>query len=73
LETTIVEFDELGLSLNLFSHLSEERKIDILKKFESLSPDIRKTSAKNLSLLSSPLFEDECLIFSQQFWENSTC
>jgi hypothetical protein len=36
---------------------SEERKIDILKKFESLSPDIRKTSAEDLSLLGSPLFE----------------
>jgi hypothetical protein len=61
----MVEFEKLGLSLNyskcelfLSSYVSEERKIDILKKFESLSPDIRKTSAEDLSLLGSPLFED---------------
>jgi hypothetical protein len=38
--------------------LSQERKIDILKKFVSLSRDIRKTSAKDLFLLGWPLFED---------------
>jgi hypothetical protein len=45
----MVEFEKLGLSLNyskcelfLSSHVSEERKIDILKKFEFISPDIRK-------------------------------
>jgi hypothetical protein len=38
--------------------LSQERKIDILKKFVSLSWDIRKTSAKELFLLGWPLFED---------------
>jgi hypothetical protein len=65
LETIIVEFEKIGLSLNyskcklfLSPHVSEERKIDILKKCESLSPDIRKTSAEDLSLLGSPLFED---------------
>jgi hypothetical protein len=65
LETIIVEFEKIGLSLNyskcelfLSPDVSEERKIDILKKFESLSPDIRKTSAEDLSLLGSPLFED---------------
>jgi hypothetical protein len=65
LETIIVEFEKIGLSLNysrcelfLSRHVSEERKIDILRKFESLSPDIRKTSAEDLSLLGSPLFED---------------
>jgi hypothetical protein len=49
LETIMVEFEKLGLSLNyskcelfLSSHVSEERKIDILKKFEFISPDIRK-------------------------------
>jgi hypothetical protein len=68
LETIIVEFEKIGLSF-LSPHVSEERKIDILKKFESLSQDIRKTSAEDLSFLGSPL----CLIFSQQFWKNSTC
>jgi hypothetical protein len=65
LETIIVEFEKIGLSLNyskcelfLSPNVSEERKIDILKKFESLSPDIRKTSAEDLSLLGSLLFED---------------
>jgi hypothetical protein len=65
LETIIVEFKKIGLSLNyskcelfLSPHVSEERKIESLKKFESLSPDIRKTSAEDLSLLGSQLFED---------------
>jgi hypothetical protein len=65
LETITVEFGKLGLSLSyskcelfLSCHDSEERKIDILKKFESLSPDIRKTSAEDLFLLGSPLFKD---------------
>jgi hypothetical protein len=40
------------------SHVSEEHKVDTLKTFESLSPDIRIISAEDLSLLGSPLFED---------------
>jgi uncharacterized protein with PQ loop repeat len=50
--------------LFLFSHVSEERKVDILKKFESLSQAIRIISTKDLSLLGSPIFEEAVPIFS---------
>jgi hypothetical protein len=58
--------------LFLFSHVSEERKVDILKKFESLSQAIRIISTKDLSLLGSPIFEEAVPIFSQKFGKNST-
>jgi hypothetical protein len=79
LETIIVEFEKIGLSLNyskcelfLSPDVSEERKIDILKKFESLSPDIRPLQKIYLYLVRRYL-KMQCLIFSQQFWKNSTC
>jgi hypothetical protein len=59
--------------LFLSPYVSEERKIDILKKFESFSPDIRKTSAEDLSLLGSPSFEDAMANFFSTILEKLTC
>lgn len=65
LHLIIDRFSDIGLSLNftkceiyLPSHLSPEKKIEILTNFNAVLPNISVHSNSSLSLLGSPIFDE---------------